>query len=505
MQSVLTWRRCSRRTNLLQLTFESWADDPEPPASGGDILTATNIKRICDCAEDLLLSTNFDRFCFKAAAAPECTKPYSLCQYMSPTITKSYGINIPAQLGAADSTQVRGAAIGQLFDPGQAFVLGGMDMYEVIQFAPPVSVSVDFAVGLRMLISDVQIDDSATCTGTATDSVLFPDCAEAYAAAASPYTSESCPSGCDYTPGVLTLRGNADYGVCTGWGDAILNAAGDAYSSISFSGCSIPDGKGILLTSDADIREIANSLKDSDDVNAKNYLLTKDFLDGVSDRVPATKMRVFTGIPYNRETFDEVFDLTSKTEDECRAYYNDLELQYENCEDAQFFLASEGPPNKFKTYYDSTYNDDLEFNKEKSEEWWHVLNCGRLLLNYNAQCVEELNKIEQQTLFVPFADENLFPLLNDKMMAGEAPYGYSGADGELRIYYTEFSRLIQQFFDSKVGSDGMKASFAMLFSYGYGTGSKMIFSVWLAMATNSNSSLCCRTSGISASTLATSA
>ena len=447
-----------------------------PPASGGDVLTATNIKRICDCSDDLLTSTNFENFCFKAAGGPECVKPYSLCLYMSPTTEKTYSINVPTQVPnpadpsqmvpvAADSATVRGMAIGQLFDPSGTYALSGMEMYQVIQIAPPVTVPLQLAVGLRTMISDVQIEDSSTCTGTASDAVTFPDCAEAYAVAETPYTADACPPGCEFTPGELTLAGNADYGVCTDWGDAVLNSAGDAYTTISFTGCSIPDGEGTLLSSDAAILEIANDLKNSDDVNAKNYLLTKDFLDGKSDKVSATKMRVFTGIPYNRDTFDVVFQLTGKTKNECIAYFDERELQYENCEAAQFFLANEGPPNKFKTPHDSTYSDDEELNKEKSIEWWHVLNCGRVLLDYNAQCVEELNKIEQQALFVPFADEDLFPLLNDKMLMGEAPYDYSGADGELRIYYTEFSRLIQMFFDGKVGGDGQKASFAMLFSY----------------------------------------
>jgi hypothetical protein len=70
---------------------------------------------------------------------------------------------------------------------------------------------------------------------------------------------------------------------------------------------------------------------------------------------------------------------------------------------------------------------------------------------------------------VTFADEDLFPLLNDKMIGGEAPYDYSGPAGELKIYmyFTEFSRLIQKYFDGKVGGDGARALFAMLFSYGY--------------------------------------
>ena len=89
---------CMRRTNLLQLTFESWIDDPVPPASGGNVLTAVNIKRICDTGEALLASTNFDKFCFKPAGMPECMAPYSLCQFMSPTVSKEYAINVPTQM-----------------------------------------------------------------------------------------------------------------------------------------------------------------------------------------------------------------------------------------------------------------------------------------------------------------------------------------------------------------------------------------------------------------------
>jgi hypothetical protein len=473
-----------RRTNLLQLTFESWIDDPVPPASGGNVLTAVNIKRICDTGEALLASTNFDKFCFKPAGMPECMAPYSLCQFMSPTVSKEYAINVPTQMPInpadpsagmvslpADSALVQGMAIGQLFTPTGEFALDGMSMYQIVQYAPPVAIPAELAMGLLAMMADAKVTDSATCEGTATDATAYPDCAEAYAAAAAPttFSAAGCPAGCTYTPGEVSLSGNADYGACTGWGSAVTNAAGDAYTSISFTGCSIPDGNGPLLTTDAEILQIATNLKNSDDYGAKNYLLTADFLDGVSDQVSATKMRIFTGIPYDKEPFDLKYDLTAKTKAECEAFFNDedREIPFETCEGPQFWLASEGPPNKFRTYDDPAYGDDEATNKEKSIEWWHVLNCGRLLLSYNAQCVEDLNKVEMQALFVTYADNDLFPLLNDKMMNGEAPYDYSGPDGELRIYFTEFSRLIQVYFDSKVGMDGAKALFAMIFSYMY--------------------------------------
>ena len=53
------------------------------------------------------------------------------------------------------------------------------------------------------------------------------------------------------------------------------------------------------------------------------------------------------------------------------------------------------------------------------------------------------------------------------MMQGEDSYDYSGSDGELRIYFTEFSRLNQNYINGLIGMDGAKAMFAMLFSYIY--------------------------------------
>jgi hypothetical protein len=120
----------------------------------------------------------------------------------------------------------------------------------------------------------------------------------------------------------------------------------------------------------------------------------------------------------------------------------------------------------FRTPYDPLYGDDKDANRVKAEEWWHVLSCGRTLLSYNAQCVEELNKAEQQALFTQYADDDAYPILM-KMMLGEDSYDYSGTEGELRIYFSEFSRLIQKYFDGVIGMDGAKALFAMIFSYMY--------------------------------------
>ena len=434
----------SQPTNLLQMTFESWEGDPEPPASGGDVLSPKNIKRICDVQDDLLASPNFDKFCFKLGGLPEpreCVVPYSLCPYMSPTTSKVYSISVPAQMPnptgvgpatipvAADGMMVRGLAIAQLFDPTSGVTLSGMDMYQIIQYAPPVEINAMMAGMLSSMIPDAKITNSSA--------------------------------------GVLTLSGNAKYGACTDWGDAVLSADGSAYTSISFTGCSIPDGNGPLLTNAGAILQIAKNLRDSEDVGAKSYLLTKDFLEGTSDKCSASKMRIFSGIPYDRDTYDTVFSLASKTEAECKAFFDERETKYENCEGAAFWLKQNGAPAKFKSYYDPAFADNAAVNEAASIEWWHMLNCGRVLLSYNAQCVEDLNKKEQQALFDTYADEDLFPLLNDQMVDGAAPYDYSGPDGEFKIYFTEFSRLIQKYFDGKVAGDGAKASIAMLFSYAY--------------------------------------
>ena len=167
------------------------------------------------------------------------------------------------------------------------------------------------------------------------------------------------------------------------------------------------------------------------------------------------------------------------------------------------------PAHKFKGPTATDFADDKEMHSELATEWWHVLDCGRRvaainhvlvfqlptppphafiqipgtlhpgphshqplgrphrrLLDYNAQCVSDLNKREQQHNFDTFADDIIFPEMQH-MLAGDAPYDYSGSDGKLRIYWSEFSRMIQTYFDTLLGGDGSKASFAMIFSYIY--------------------------------------
>ena len=65
-----------------------------------------------------------------------------------------------------------------------------------------------------------------------------------------------------------------------------------------------------MVSSDAEVLAIATSLKDSRDVNSKTAFLTKDFIDGKSTKVSATKLRVMFGVPYNVPTYDEAFILT---------------------------------------------------------------------------------------------------------------------------------------------------------------------------------------------------
>jgi hypothetical protein len=50
----------SRRTNVLSLTFDAWAEDGADTDSGGNILTLINMKRICQVEADLLASEGFD-------------------------------------------------------------------------------------------------------------------------------------------------------------------------------------------------------------------------------------------------------------------------------------------------------------------------------------------------------------------------------------------------------------------------------------------------------------
>ena len=182
---------------------------------------------------------------------------------------------------------LQGMAIGQLLSPAGG--LTGMDIYQIVQYAPDVDVGAAAATMITTMMPDAKITNTST----------------------TPYN----------------LGGNAKFGVCTGWGAAELAADGLSYTSISFTGCSIPDGNGPLLT-DAEILQTATNLKDSEDTGAKSYLLTADFLDGTSTAVSATKMRIFSGIPYNRDSFDVLYGLTSKTEDECKSYMDEREIGY---------------------------------------------------------------------------------------------------------------------------------------------------------------------------------
>jgi hypothetical protein len=114
-----------------------------------------------------------------------------------------------------------------------------------------------------------------------------------------------------------------------------------------------------LAGSDAEVAAIANNLKASTDESSKTYLLTSDFLGGVSTKVSASKMRIFTGIPYNRQTLDlpgQASDagLTAKTFAECEAYLDNDDrgdgtsgetIQYKNCEGVSSWLVNKGAPN----------------------------------------------------------------------------------------------------------------------------------------------------------------
>ena len=67
--------------------------------------------------------------------------------------------------------------------------------------------------------------------------------------------------------------------------------------------------------------------------------------------------------------------------------------------------------------------------------------------------MSDLNKREQQHNFDTFADDIIFPEMQH-MLAGDAPYDYSGSDGKLRIYWSE-SRMLTQ-----GGQGGRPAPFA---------------------------------------------
>lgn len=96
---------------------------------------------------------------------------------------------------------------------------------------------------------------------------------------------------------------------------------------------------------------------------------------------------------------------TMKTSAQCVEYLKVMEVGAEDqkisCEPVQTFLNGKiFPANTLKT-------------KDLIDEWWHVLSCGRVLLSFNAQCVEELNKIEEQAKFVRVAEVHLTPKVRE--------------------------------------------------------------------------------------------
>ena len=185
--------------------------------------------------------------------------------------------------------------------------------------------------------------------------MLYSPAVQLPAAAAAGMQSAGLPVAID-SNNILT--GMAKYGACTAWGPGVSGTAG-YFTSITLTGCSVPNGQGSLVGSDADVAAIANNLKTSTDESAKIYLLTSDFLGGISTKLSASKMRSFTGIPYNRQTLDrpgQASDagLTAKTFAECESYLDNDDrgdgtsgekIQYKNCEGVSTWLEQKGAPN----------------------------------------------------------------------------------------------------------------------------------------------------------------
>lgn len=374
-----------------------------------------------------------NHYCLKVpAGATDCNRLNSLCRYMQARTQLEYSITLPhaAVPGAQphDEDAVKLIALGMLMADS---TLAPMDMYTLFSYLPPtqlpsVSDGNVAANGLRAQLAGQVSEDGV-------------------------------------------LSGSSPYGVCTDW---TLTMGDTGYSSVIFTGCSIPDGTGPMVTVDSQVQAIANRLKNSDDVNTKTAFLTKAFLDGLTDKVTATKMTTIFGVPYNVPTFDAAFGLTAPTRAACIAKFTEEEVSQTECQGITSYISNQmRPAHKFEgptsLKYGANGDKISKENKELATKWWYMLECGRTLLDFNAQCVEDLNKKEQQFLFDTFADDVLFPELNDKMLAGESPYDHSGPDGELRIYWSEFSRMVQTYFDTLLGGDGAKASLAMLFSYIY--------------------------------------
>eukprot|EP01052_Picozoa_sp_SAG31_P007170 SAG31_NODE_338_length_17490_cov_7.707032_13_plen_482_part_00 len=383
----------SKPSNVLQLTFESWDGDEVD-----NVLTVQNMQRVCDVEQRVHSLPDMSKYCLKVpAGATDCSRMSSLCLYMTAQTTLEFTLNpgLDVSIGAANSPEVKVAALLNLLTPGS---LPGTQQYQLLSYIPELQLPPETAAALAAQLPPGSISESGMLSGT------------------------------------------SKYGVCTVWEPATQEGA--LYTKISFRDCSIPNGEGAMVSTDAQVLQVAQRLRDSDDVNSKTTFLTKEFIDGKTDKVSATKMVAMFGVPYNVDTFDVAFSLSPLSESDCRSKFTELEVSADTCEGVTSFVSNQmRPQHRFegptsKKYVAGTH-DPI------AKEWWEMLQCGRLLQNYNAQCIEDLNKKEQQFLFDIFADDIMFPELNDNALAGEEPYTYSGEEGELRIYFSEFSRMVQ--------------------------------------------------------------
>ena len=107
--------------------------------------------------------------------------------------------------------------------------------------------------------------------------------------------------------------------------------------------------------------------------------------------------------------------------------------------------------------------------------WWQALDCGRQLLDFNAQAVEDLNKFEQFRLFADYFDLEMFPLLSNIVSGDEFGrdnddnYIVGPANAYLRFSWAEYSRGVAFYINGVIKGDGAKAGMALLFTLVYMT------------------------------------
>ena len=216
-------------------------------------------------------------------------------------------------------------------------------------------------------------------------------------------------------------------------------------------GCLVPDRKGALGT-DAEIADIADRLRKSNDTQNKQYFLTTAYINGDS-KMLHTRSQIIFATPYSAPLLSaELPSLARKAN--CAAWLaDDVKIKTDKgCNEGKKWVLANIPA------HDAT--------NELKEKWWYTMDCMREVLKTDRDCVKQMSTYDVQYTFNGFADQELLPMLED-MDAGKGAFSFAGKDGDVRIMWYEYSRLIQKYFDKVVVNDGMLSLGAMVFSFLY--------------------------------------